>query len=142
MKRNLAREVENLIVRGLEKNPLPIQDGKLLRIGKIGVYQKDDMFVVQDLETRKYIAKTYFKASSISIARQFEKGNRLIRKIKMIDEALNKYSNDLQFYKRTLESSKHSMTKAGAEARYDLAKMQIVALRRDLDGYLYRWDDK
>lgn len=138
-KTKIIRDIENLVHKGLQKNPLPVQKGKQIRIGTALVKPlANQKYAVIDTKTGSQITSTYFKSSALGIARQWAKGVNVVQTVLSLDDELSKYDLDMQFYMHTLKSSSDLAKREVARCRYDVASSRVKRLKSDLERYVYR----
>jgi len=134
----LIHDIENLIVKGLENCPLPVQNGKTIRIGRFVVRpDKHSTYTVVDSKNNRVIASTQYKSSALAVARQAAKGKNLTNTVEKLDKELAKHDNDIQFYKHTMNNDPVIERKYAAQSRYDIAIVRVKHLIRDLERYIY-----
>jgi len=113
----LAKDLKDLIEKGLEHYPLPVAKGNSVRIGAMVVRSSKHGHLVYDTSTNKKVAHTFSKTAAIAIAKNYKQTQNIVSKCLPIDDILSKHFNDALFYK-------HGMRNASPE-RYDVLETRL-----------------
>lgn len=113
----LAKDLQDLIEKGLEYYPLPVAKGNSVRIGAMVVRSSKHGHLVYDTSTNKKVAHTFTKIAALAIAKNYKKQSNIVQKCMPIDDIMSKHFNDALFFK-------HGMRNASPE-RYDILETRL-----------------
>lgn len=136
-KKNIVKELEEIIEIGLESLPLPIVKGNSIRIKHMVVRKSKSGYLVYDTKTNTQVARTFSKASAIVIAKCYPQGNSIVRTAMDLDQVIQKYYNDAIFYKHTIKKTSDEFTKETRRIRLQDAIAKTEIAKRKLDKYIY-----
>lgn len=135
----LAKEIEDIVNKGLESTILPYVNGNTIKIKNYVVqYKNDGEYTVYNSNTNEIIACTRFKSSAIAIAKRIASGfTGLTREIVMYDIELSKHCNDAIFYRNAMRNSKDSMTREIRSMRLEQAISRSRNVRRKIERHIF-----
>lgn len=136
-KKNVVKELEEIIENGLETLPLPIVKGNSIRIGYMVIRKSKNGYLVYDTKTNLQVARTFSKASAIAIAKCYPKSNSILKTALELDNIIQKYYNDAVFYKNTIKKTSNEFTRETRKIRLQDAILQTQVAKHKLDNYIY-----
>lgn len=138
IKKELLKELEEIINGSIDPTMFPYQKGNSIRIGSYAIrLNNSGYYKVYDCKQNVLIAETFSKTSAVAMAKSLSKNKNVKQKILYIDRELQKWYNDCLFYKYTIRKTKDDIRKGIAETRYDIARDKTNSLKRELDKYIY-----
>ena len=135
--KEIINELEEIIHRGLEEMPIPVQKGNSIRIGRYVVRKSKNGYLVYCTENNKQIARVFCKASAIAIAKNFATGKNVLPQVLELDLRIQKNVNDALFYKNTMKTTKDPFVKESREVRYDIALAESQVCKDRLESFIF-----
>lgn len=137
MNKKIAQELNEIVEKGLSKADLPYKKGNSIRVGSYVIRQKRNQYLVFNCKENCLVTKTYCLAGALAIVRKLNKGQNYIENILFYDKQLNKYSNDLMFYKHTISNTTSENRKEIAEIRYEDTYQLAEQVKHSLDKFIF-----
>lgn len=133
----LIKELEELIHKGLEAVPLPVQKGNSIRIKNYIIRQSKNGYLVYCTENNKQVARVFCKASAIAIAKNLASGKNIVEDVLNLDFLIQKNVNDAIFYENTIKKTKDPLVRATREVRYDIALADSQVAKDRLEKFIF-----
>jgi len=67
---NLTKQLEEIIISGLERMPIPYEKGNSIRVKNIVIRKHSNGYRIFNCKTNKFIANTFSKTASLAIAKE------------------------------------------------------------------------
>jgi len=133
----IAKQLEEIVNKGLEELPIPYSKGNSIRIKHIVVRKSPKGFLIYDAKENQQVARTVFKCSALAIAKNLAQGKDLVEKILILEDKMSKHYNDALFYKHSMKTSKDPVKREITETRLDIAISESEKVRSLLDNYIF-----
>lgn len=135
--KKLARDVQAVVEKGLEKALLPMQQGNKIFIGNIVIQNKDNRFFITDGSTKQQLGITNFKHSALALAKNHLLNRSKRKTILELDDQLTKHYMDGVFYKNTIKKARNSHVVFAAETRLDITKAQTQKCIKEIERHIF-----
>lgn len=137
-KKNVIKELEQIIEQGLESMPLPYKKGNSIRIKHMVVrYSKKAGYLVYDSKENIQVAKTFCKSSALAIAKNMAVGKDMRRQLLELDQLVQKHYNDAIFYKHVISKTDSDFVKETRATRLQDAIYRTEQARDKIEGYIF-----
>lgn len=134
---HIAKQLEEIVNKGLEDLPIPYQKGNSIRIKHMIVRENSKGFLIFNSKDNCQICQVQFKSSALAIAKNLAEGRNFTQKILDLEHMLSKYYNDALFYKHTVKVTKDDTRRFNARIRLDIAVEESRRVRKILDRYIF-----
>tara|TARA_B100000085_G_scaffold274395_1_gene290970 strand:+ start:436 stop:864 length:429 start_codon:yes stop_codon:yes gene_type:complete len=135
---NLTKQLEEIIISGLERMPIPYEKGNSIRVKNIVIRKHSNGYRIFNCKTNKFIANTFSKTASLAIAKEMAVNpNFDVKNITKLDDTVSKHYNDALFAKRTMENAEDDARYMTAEIKYDIATQKAWAALADIERYIF-----
>ena len=137
--KELAKELEEIVVYGLSQVPIPYEKGNSIRVKNIVIRKHKNGYRIFDISTNKHVVTTFTKTAALAIAKIVgESGNSNdIRDIIALDNKVSKHYMDALFAKRTIEISKDTIRIEASEVRFDIATDKAWHSLAQIESYIF-----
>jgi hypothetical protein len=137
--KQLAKELEEIVVHGLAQVPIPYQKGNSIRVKNIVIRKHKNGYRIFDISTNKHVVTTFTKTAALAIAKIVaESGNSNdIKDIIVLDNKVCKHYMDALFAKRTIEVSKDSVRIEASEIKFDIATDKAWSSLAQIESYIF-----
>ena len=137
--KQLAKELEEIVVHGLAQVPIPYQKGNSIRVKNIVIRKHKNGYRIFDISTNKHVVTTFTKTAALAIAKIVaESGNSNdIKDIIVLDNKVCKHYMDALFAKRTIEVSKDSIRIQASETKFDIATEKAWSSLAQIESYIF-----
>ena len=137
--KQLAKELEEIVVHGLAQVPIPYQKGHSIRVKNIVIRKHKNGYRIFDISTNKHVVTTFTKTAALGIAKIVaESGNSNdIKDIIVLDNKVCKHYMDALFAKRTIEVSKDSIRIEASEIKFDIATDKAWSSLAQIESYIF-----
>ena len=137
--KELAKELEEIVVHGLSQVPIPYEKGNSIRVKNIVIRKHKNGYRIFDISTNKHVVTTFTKTAALAIAKIVaESGNSNdIKDIIVLDNKVCKHYMDALFAKRTIEVSKDSIRIQASETKFDIAKDKAWSSLAQIESYIF-----
>jgi|TARA_B100001057_G_scaffold358205_1_gene360329 hypothetical protein len=137
--KQLAKELEEIVVHGLAQVPIPYQKGNSIRVKNIVIRKHKNGYRIFDISTNKHVVTTFTKTAALAIAKIVaESGNSNdIKDIIVLDNKVCKHYMDALFAKRTIEVSKDSIRIQASETKFDIATDKAWSSLAQIESYIF-----
>ena len=137
--KELAKELEEIVVHGLSALPIPYEKGNSIRVKNIVIRKHTNGYRIFDISTNKHVVTTFTKTAALAIAKIVaESGNSNdIKDIIVLDNKVCKHYMDALFAKRTIEVSKDSIRIQASETKFDIATDKAWSSLAQIESYIF-----
>ena len=136
--KTLAEELEDIVISGLAKMPLPHQRGNSIRLKNVVIRKHKNGYRVFNISTNKHITTTFTKTAAVAIAKLYaHKQEDKVDSITDLDTRVSKHYMDALFAKRTVESSKDSIRRESAETKFEIALDRAWSSLAQIESYIF-----
>ena len=137
--KQLAKELEEIVVHGLAQVPIPYQKGNSIRVKNIVIRKHKNGYRIFDISTNKHVVTTFTKTAALAIAKIVaESGNSNdIKDIIVLNNKVCKHYMDALFAKRTIEVSKDSIRIQASETKFDIATDKAWSSLAQIESYIF-----
>jgi hypothetical protein len=137
--KELAKELEEIVVHGLSQVPIPYEKGNSIRVKNIVIRKHKNGYRIFDISTNKHVVTTFTKTAALAIAKIVaESGNSNdIKDIIVLDNKVCKHYMDALFAKRTIEVSKDSIRIQASETKFDIATDKAWSSLAQIESYIF-----
>lgn len=134
--KTLAKELSNLINKGIDLSMFPYVKGNSIRIKHVIIRETKFGFIVFDIKEEKNIGTMFCKTSAIALAKAYL-NKQALRPVKELDKVIEKNYNDAVFHKYTMKITKDAIRYDVAAVRYDISAARTKNAKKELDSYIY-----
>ncbi len=135
---NLTKQLEEIIVSGLERMPIPYEKGNSIRVKNIIIRRHNNGYRIFNCKTNKFIANTFSKTAALAIAKMLAQDPYFdARPLAKLDDTVAKHYNDALFAKRTMENAEDDARYMTAEIKYDIATQKAWSALADIERYIF-----
>jgi hypothetical protein len=137
--KELAKELEEIVVYGLSQVPIPYEKGNSIRVNNIVIRKHKNGYRIFDISTNKHVVTTFTKTAALAIAKIVgESGNSNdIRDIIALDNKVCKNYMDALFAKRAIEVSKDIQRTEASEVKFDIATDRAWSSLAQIESYIF-----
>jgi len=137
--KELAKELEEIVVYGLSQVPIPYEKGNSIRVKNIVIRKHKNGYRIFDISTNKHVVTTFTKTAALAIAKIVgESGNSNdIRDIIALDNKVCKNYMDALFAKRAIEVSKEIQRTEASEVKFDIATDRAWSSLAQIESYIF-----
>ena len=137
--KQLAKELEEIVVSGLSQVPIPYEKGNSIRVKNIVIRKHKNGYRIFDISTNKHIVTTFTKTAALAIAKIVgESGNSNdIRDIIALDNKVCKNYMDALFANRAIEVSKDIQRTEASEVKFDIATDRAWSSLAQIESYIF-----
>jgi|TARA_B100001093_G_scaffold77473_1_gene68523 hypothetical protein len=137
--KELAKELEEIVVHGLSQVPIPYEKGNSIRVKNIVIRKHKNGYRIFDISTNKHVVTTFTKTAALAIAKIVgERGNSNdIRDIIVLDNKVCKNYMDALFAKRAIEVSKDITRIEASEVKFDIATDRAWSSLAQIESYIF-----
>lgn len=137
--KQLAKELEEIVVSGLSQVPIPYEKGNSIRVKNIVIRKHKNGYRIFDISTNKHVVTTFTKTAALAIAKIVgESGNSNdIRDIIALDNKVCKNYMDALFAKRAIEVSKDIQRTEASEVKFDIATDRAWSSLAQIESYIF-----
>ena len=137
--KELAKELEEIIVHGLSELPIPYEKGNSIRVKNIVIRKHKNGYRIFDISTNKHVVTTFTKTAALAIAKIVgERGNSNdIKDIIVLDNKVCKNYMDALFAKRAIEVSKDITRIEASEVKFDIATDRAWSSLAQIESYIF-----
>ena len=137
--KQLAVELEEIVVHGLAQVAIPYEKGNSIRIKNIVVRKHRNGYRIFDISTNKHVVTTFTKAAALAIAKiTAETGdNSSVRDIIRLDNTVSKHYMDALFAKRSIEVGKDIQRIESSEVKFDIATDKAWSSLAQIETYIF-----
>ena len=137
--KELAKELEEIVVHGLSALPIPYEKGNSIRVKNIVIRKHANGYRIFDISTNKHVVTTFTKTAALAIAKIVgESGNSNdIRDIIALDNKVCKNYMDALFAKRAIEVSKDIQRTEASEVKFDIATDRAWSSLAQIESYIF-----
>ena len=137
--KELAKELEEIVVYGLAQVPIPYEKGNSIRVKNIVIRKHKNGYRIFDISTNKHVVTTFTKTAALAIAKIVgESGNSNdIRDIIALDNKVCKNYMDALFAKRAIEVSKDIQRTEASEVKFDIATDRAWSSLAQIESYIF-----
>jgi hypothetical protein len=137
--KQLAVELEEIVVHGLAQVAIPYEKGNSIRIKNIVIRKHRNGYRIFDISTNKHVVNTFTKAAALAIAKiTVETGdNSSVRDIIRLDNTVSKHYMDALFAKRSIEVGKDIQRIESSEVKFDIATDKAWSSLAQIETYIF-----
>jgi|TARA_B110000977_G_scaffold181049_1_gene241361 hypothetical protein len=137
--KQLAVELEEIVVHGLAQVAIPYEKGNSIRIKNIVIRKHRNGYRIFDISTNKHVVTTFTKAAALAIAKiTAETGdNSSVRDIIRLDNTVSKHYMDALFAKRSIEVGKDIQRIESSEVKFDIATDKAWSSLAQIETYIF-----
>ena len=137
--KQLAKELEEIVVHGLAQVPIPYEKGNSIRVKNIVIRKHKNGYRIFDISTNKHVVTTFTKTAALAIAKVVgERGNSNdIKDIIVLDNKVCKHYMDALFAKRAIEASKDITRIEASEVKFDIATDRAWSSLAQIESYIF-----
>ena len=137
--KQLAKELEEIVVSGLTQVPIPYEKGNSIRVKNIVIRKHKNGYRIFDISTNKHVVTTFTKTAALAIAKVVgERGNSNdIKDIIALDHKVSKHYMDALFAKRAIEVSKDITRIEASEVKFDIATDKAWSSLAQIESYIF-----
>ena len=137
--KELAKELEEIVVYGLSQVPIPYEKGNSIRVKNIVIRKHKNGYRIFDISTNKHVVTTFTKTAALAIAKIVgESGNSNdIRDIIALDNKVCKNYMDALFAKRAMQISKDIQRIEASEVKFDIATDRAWSSLAQIESYIF-----
>ena len=137
--KQLAKELEEIVVSGLSQVPIPYEKGNSIRVKNIVIRKHKNGYRIFDISTNKHVVTTFTKTAALAIAKVVgERGNSNdIKDIIVLDNKVCKHYMDALFAKRAIETSKDITRIEASEVKFDIATDKAWSSLAQIESYIF-----
>ena len=137
--KELAKELEEIVVHGLSQVPIPYEKGNSIRVKNIVIRKHKNGYRTFDISTNKHVVTTFTKTAALAIAKIVgERGNSNdIKDIIVLDNKVCKNYMDALFAKRAIEVSKDITRIEASEVKFDIATDRAWSSLAQIESYIF-----
>jgi hypothetical protein len=137
--KQLAVELEEIVVHGLAQVAIPYEKGNSIRIKNIVIRKHRNGYRIFDISTNKHVVTTFTKAAALAIAKiTVETGdNSSVRDIIRLDNTVSKHYMDALFAKRSIEVGKDIQRIESSEVKFDIATDKAWSSLAQIETYIF-----
>ena len=121
--KQLAKELEEIVLHGLAQVPIPYEKGNSIRVKNIVIRKHKNGYRIFGISNNKHLLTTFTNTAAPAIAKTVEeRGNsNNIKDIIVLDNKVCKHYMDALFAKRAIEVSKDITRIEASEVKFDIA---------------------
>ena len=135
---NLTKQLEEIIISGLERLPIPYEKGNSIRIKNLIIRKHSNGYRIFNCKTNKFVANTFSKTAALAISKELANNSNFnIAPLTKLDDQVSKHYNDALFAKRTMENADNGDRYMTAEIKYDIATQKAWAALADIERYIF-----
>ena len=137
--KQLAKELEEIVVSGLTQIPIPYEKGNSIRVKNIVIRKHKNGYRIFDISTNKHVVTTFTKTAALAIAKVVaERGDSNdIKDIIVLDNTVSKHYMDAVFAKRAIEISKDITRIEASEVKFDIATDKAWSSLAQIESYIF-----
>ncbi len=137
--KQLAVELEEIVVHGLAQVAIPYEKGNSIRIKNIVIRKHKNGYRIFDISTNKHVVTTFTKAAALAIAKIIaENGdNSSVTDIIRLDNTVSKHYMDALFAKRSIEVGKDIQRIESSEVKFDIATDKAWSSLAQIESYIF-----
>ena len=137
--KQLAKELEEIVVSGLTQVPIPYEKGNSIRVKNIVIRKHKNGYRIFDISTNKHVVTTFTKTAALAIAKVVaERGSSNdIKDIIVLDNKVSKHYMDAVFAKRAIEVSKDITRIEASEVKFDIATDKAWSSLAQIESYIF-----
>ena len=137
--KQLAKDLEEIVVHGLAQVPIPYEKGNSIRVKNIVIRKHKNGYRIFDISNNKHIVTTFTKTAALAIAKIVaESGNSNdIKDIIVLDNTVCKHYMDALFAKRSIEVSKDITRIESSEVKFDIATDKAWSSLAQIESYIF-----
>ena len=137
--KQLAKELEEIVVHGLAQVPIPYEKGNSIRIKNIVIRKHRNGYRIFHISNNKHVVTTFTKTAALAIAKIVaERGNSNdIKDIIVLDNKVCKHYMDALFAKRAIEVSKDITRIEASEVKFDIATDRAWSSLAQIESYIF-----
>ena len=137
--KQLAKELEEIVLHGLAQVPIPYEKGNSIRVKNIVIRKHKNGYRIFDISNNKHVVTTFTKTAALAIAKIVaERGNsNNIKDIIVLDNKVCKHYMDALFAKRTIEVSKDITRIESSEVKFDIATDKAWSSLAQIESYIF-----
>jgi hypothetical protein len=133
----IARQLDEIVNKGLESVPIPHQKGNSIRIKHIVVRKSPKGYLIYNAKENRQVVRTEFKSTALAIAKNLAVGKDVVEKVMSLETKMSKHYNDAIFYKNSLKTTTDPFKRDIRETRLDIALAESDRVRDILDRYIF-----
>src|SRR6056300_229304 len=137
MKKQILKELEDIVNRGLADSYFPVLSKNTVRIKHMMVRKSKNGYIVIDAKEGEQVAFTEFKSTALAIAKSKAKGYNNITKLLDLEHELAKHFRDALFFKNTINNTTDDFIKETRQVRLDIALEKSKQVRREIDYFIF-----
>ena len=135
-KANLVEKISNLIDSSSAVKNIPVQFDDIVRIGDYEIHPFPEGYFVVDTVSDNVKLITYARSAALAYAyTQVNRRTEFTKKIKELDQVIEKNEIDTQFYRNSLEGNSTTCHES-LRTRLEIAVADVVAARNELHSII------
>lgn len=137
MNKQLLKELEDIVNRGLTDSFFPVVSKNSVRIKNMMVRKSRKGYIVIDAKEGEQVAFTEFKSTALAIAKSKAKGVNNTEKLMILEQKMAKHYHDALFYENTINKTTDSFVKETRRTRLDIAQSEAERVRQQIDYFIF-----
>jgi len=137
--KELAKELEEIVVYGLSQVPIPYEKGNSIRVKNIVIRKHKNGYRIFDISNNKHIVTTFTKTAALAIGKTVAEhgSSNDINNIIALDNKVCKNYMDALFAKRAIEVSKDIQRTEASEVKFDIATDRAWSSLAQIESYIF-----
>ena len=137
MNKQLLRQLEDIVNRGVAESYFPLVSKNGVRIKNMMVRKSKKGYLVIDAKAGMQVAFTEFMSTALAIAKSKAKGINNTDKILDLEHQMAKHYYDAMFYENTITNSTDEFVKTTRKIRLDIALAESQKVRQQIDYFIF-----
>jgi len=137
MNKQILKELEDIVNRGLTDSFFPVVSKNSVRIKNMMVRKSRKGYIVIDAKEGEQVAFTEFKSTALAIAKSKAKGVNNTEKLMILEQKMAKHYHDALFYENTINKTTDSFVKETRRTRLDIAQSEAERVRQQIDYFIF-----
>ena len=137
MNKQILKELEDIVNRGLTDSLFPVVSKNSVRIKNMMVRKSKKGYIVIDAKAGEQVAFTEFKSTALAIAKSKAKGLQITDKLMGLEHQMAKHYHDALFYENTINKTTDDFVRETRQIRLDIALAKSQQVRREIDYFIF-----
>ena len=137
MNRQLLKQLEDIVNRGVADSYFPVVSKNSVRIKNMMIRKSKKGYLVIDAKEGEQVAFTEFKSTALAIAKSKAKGINNTDRLLQLEHQMAKHYYDAMFYENTINKTTDELVRSTRETRLDIALAETQRARQQIDYFIF-----
>lgn len=137
MNRQLLKQLEDIVNRGVADSYFPVVSKNSVRIKNMMIRKSKKGYLVIDAKEGEQVAFTEFKSTALAIAKSKAKGINNTDRLLELEHQMAKHYYDAMFYENTINKTTDELVRSTRETRLDIALAETQRARQQIDYFIF-----